>query len=132
MVSCNEKSSNEVMEQGASQIQSTETMEQDSALIHTVFFWLKEGVTEDQKLMFEAELGKLAKCPTIDKVWYGKPAMTPRDVVDNSYNYAWVVHFKNAADQTAYQSEPIHLAFIKTCEALWEKVQVYDSLVKKS
>ncbi|MEL6922907.1 MAG: Dabb family protein, partial [Bacteroidota bacterium] len=69
----------------------------------------------------------LSKCPTIHKWHYGKPAGTPRDVVDNTYDYAWIVHFKNAADQDVYQDEPIHHLFVERYADLWERVQVYDT-----
>lgn len=110
---------------------NTEMMELDSVFIHTVFFYFKEGVTEEQRTKFEMELGKLAKCESIYKVWSGKAAGTARDVVDNSYDHAWVVHFENKAQQDLYQVDPIHLAFIEACKEIWDHVQVYDSVMKK-
>ena len=108
-----------------------EAKSDETAFIHTVFFWMKEGVTEEQKADFVKNgLGKLAKAPTIYKVYYGPPAMSDRDVVDDSFDMAWVVHFKNAADQDAYQVEPIHLKFVEDYKDLWEKVQVYDNLLE--
>lgn len=97
--------------------------------IHTVFFWLTEEATADDRKFFEAEMTKLAKVSSIQSVYWGPPAMTPRDVVDNSYDYAWIVHFANKADQDHYQVAQIHLDFIEACKHLWDKVQVYDSLV---
>ena len=104
----------------------------ETAFIHTVYFWFKEGVTDAQKEDFKKNgLAALAKAPTIHKVFYGPPAGTPREVVDNSYDFAWICHFKNAADQEAYQVEPIHLKFIEDYKDLWERVQVYDNLISK-
>ncbi|MEO0469780.1 MAG: Dabb family protein [Bacteroidota bacterium] len=101
-----------------------------AGFIHTVFFWLKEGTSDAQKAAFEKGLEKLGTTPSIQSFYYGKPAGTPREVVDNSYDYAWVVHFANAADQDAYQVDPIHYAFIEDHQDIWEKVQVYDTLLK--
>ena len=53
-----------------------------------------------------------------------------RGVVDNSYDYAINVHFNSVADEKAYQSEPIHLEFIENHNEIWEKVIVYDNLVR--
>ena len=104
----------------------------ETAFIHTVFFWMKKEVTEEEKADFVKNgLGKLAKAPTIYKVYYGPPAKSDRDVVDDSFDMAWVVHFKNAADQDAYQTEPIHLKFVEDYQHLWEKVQVYDNLLSE-
>ena len=101
-----------------------------AGFIHTVFFWLKEGTTDEQKAAFEKGMDKLGTTPSIQSYFYGPPAGTPREVVDNSYDYAWIVHFANAEDQDAYQVDPIHLAFIEDHKDLWEKVQVYDTLLK--
>lgn len=107
-----------------------EANQKETAFIHTVYFWMKEDVTEAQKADFiKNGCGALAKCPTIQNVFYGPPAMTPREVVDNSYDVAWIVHFASAEDQDAYQKEPIHLKFIEDYQHLWERVQVYDNLI---
>lgn len=103
----------------------------ETIFIHTVYFWFKEGVTDKQKEDFKKNaLPELAKSPTIHKVFYGPPAGTPREVVDNSYDFAWICHFKSAEDQDAYQVEPIHLKFVEEYKDLWERVQVYDNLVE--
>lgn len=102
----------------------------ETAFIHTVFFWMKKGVTEEEKADFVKNgLGKLAKAPTIYKVYYGPPAMSDRDVVDDSFDVAWVCHFKSKEDQDAYQIEPIHLKFVEDYQHLWDKVKVYDNLL---
>ena len=61
--------------------------------IHTVFFWMKEGVTEEQKADFKNNgLTALSKINSIYKFYAGPPAGTPREVVDNSYDFALVCH----------------------------------------
>lgn len=100
-----------------------------TTFIHTVFFWLKEGVTEAERKAFEQGMNDLGQAPTISQYYYGKPAGTPREVVDNSYDYAWILHFASAADQDAYQVDPIHQVFIDKYNHLWERVQVYDTVL---
>ncbi len=114
--------------------QNTEKVEivtaDETGFIHVVYFWLNEDISDEDRERFEKEgLKQLATCPTIQKVYYGPPAMTPRDVVDNSYDYAWICHFKNKEDQDAYQTEPIHLKFIEDYKSMWSRVQIYDNLV---
>jgi len=100
-------------------------------LIHTVFFWAKEGTTPDQLKDFEQGLIKLGTCPQIKDFFWGPPASTEkRDVVDNSYDYAINVHFASLEDQAAYQNEPIHKAFIEDHKDIWGKVIVYDNKMK--
>ncbi len=102
---------------------------QKPGFIHTVFFWMKEDISVADHEKFKKELAKLEKCSSIQSVYWGPPAISERDVVDSSFDYAWVVHFKNSADQDAYQVDPIHLAFVESCKNLWEKVQVFDNFV---
>ena len=108
---------------------AVQTSSEEPGFIHTVFFWYKEGTTEERKKAFEASFAELGKVPSIQKYYAGPPAGTPRDVVDNSYDYAFIVHFKNSADQDAYQVDPLHLKFIELYKDVWDRVQVYDTLL---
>ena len=100
-------------------------------LIHTVFFWTKEGTTAEQKKDFEAGLVKLGTCPQIQSFFWGPPAPTEnRDVVDNTYDFAINVHFASVDDQNEYQDEPIHQEFIENHKDIWGKVVVYDNVVR--
>lgn len=98
--------------------------------VHTVFFWLKEDVTEEQREAFERGLAIMHDIETIQSMYFGRPAMTPRDVVDNSYDYGLTMFFANAADQDAYQQDSIHKKMIEQHEDIWERVQVYDFTVE--
>lgn len=98
--------------------------------IHTVFFWFNEGVTEEEKTTFMEGLKSLSEVPTVREFHIGPPAGTPREVVDNSYDYALILHFDDKEGQDAYQVHPIHQAFVETSEGVWERVQVYDTLVE--
>ncbi len=97
--------------------------------IHTVYFYAAEGLTEQRKTEFMTGLAELAKTPSIQKVYYGPPAGTDREIVDNSYLVAWICHFDSAADQDAYQKDPIHLKFIEDYQDVWGKVLIYDNLL---
>lgn len=103
---------------------------QKTGFIHTVFFWFEEDADPKLKEDFPNGLEALAKVDVIQDVYYGPAAGTPREVVDNSYDYAWVVHFASKEDQDKYQVDPIHLAFIEKYKSLWKDVKVYDSLVE--
>ena len=101
-----------------------------ATFVHTVYFWMKDGITPEEEKMFEGELVKLGTCPSILSYKWGKPAGTPRDVVDNSYGYALIEEFANMEDQAIYQDDPIHLAFIENSKDLWSRVQVYDTIIE--
>ena len=99
------------------------------ALVHHVFFWLKEPKNEAHKKQLIAALNDLLKIETIKMSHIGIPAGTEqRDVVDHSYSVSYMVLFDNQAGQDAYQVHPLHLKFVEENSHLWSKVVVYDSI----
>lgn len=95
--------------------------------IHNVYFWLKEGLTNDEKLSFEGGLSSLCRDSNVTSGQYGPPADTHRDVVDNSYSFGLVLFFNNLAAHDKYQNESLtHDKFIEEHESKWERVVVYD------
>ena len=100
----------------------------EKLFIHHVYFWLKKPVTAEIKAKFEKALKELVTIETIVDYHLGVPAGTSRDVIDASYSYSLLVTFKNKEDQDIYQPHPKHQKFIADCQALWEKVVVYDSI----
>ena len=102
----------------------------ETTFVHTVFFWLNDTASEAEKLAFESGLEILGTVPSIGNYYYGLPAGTPRDVVDNSYDYALIVHFPNAEAQDEYQEHEIHLEFIDKYQHLWKHVKVYDTILE--
>lgn len=131
-ISCKVKSADAAPVEGTIKKSSEKSIEMNKpVLIHTVFFWTKEGTTADQMTAFENGLVKLGTCPQIQSFYWGPPAPTEaRGVVDNTYDYAINVHFASVEKQNEYQTEPIHLEFIENHKDLWEKVIVYDNNVK--
>jgi len=99
-------------------------------LIHTVFFYLKEDVTQAQKVAFVKGLEKLGTCESISNWRIGKPAATEaRDVVDNGYAYAYILEFENIEAQDAYQVDKLHTDMIEEFQDLWSGVKVFDSMM---
>ena len=99
------------------------------ALVHHVFFWLKEPKNDAHKNQLIEALNKLLKVETIRMSHIGVPAGTEsRDVVDHSYSVSYMVMFDDQAGQDAYQVHPLHLKFVEENSHLWNKVVVYDSV----
>ncbi len=103
----------------------------ETAFIHTVFFWMDSTLTVEQMAEFESGMANLLNIETIYHGYYGPPAMTPRDVVDNSYDFAFVVHFKSKEDHDLYQQDSLHLQFIADYKTYWTRIQIYDNLVNE-
>lgn len=97
-------------------------------LQHTVFFYLNEDVTEEEKEQFEDGLEELLSIEEIFKSEIGIPGSTPeRDVTDHTFGYSIYTWFETMEDYNVYAEHPIHVEFIDTYQHLWADVKVYDS-----
>jgi len=96
---------------------------------HIVFFWLKDGTSDKDKLGFEKNLKKLGSSSCTSLYHWGKPLDIPkRDVVDQSYDYSITSFFDSLESHEVYQStDPIHMDFIESNKHLWKHVKVFDS-----
>lgn len=111
-------------------LQAMSVPEYTPGLCHTVFFWLREDLSADDRSAFIAGVRSLADVPTVKNLLMGPPAPTEaRDVVDNTYSYALLVQFDGVEGQNAYQTDPIHLKFVDDHKDKWTKVVVYDNIV---
>ena len=100
-----------------------------TGFIHSVYFWLVNDITQAQRTDFiKNGMGKLKNCEHLTSIYIGPPAGTDREVVDNTYDYAWICHFKDEAAHNAYQIDPLHLAFIEKYGDLFKEVKIYDSI----
>ena len=97
-------------------------------LVHTVIFWLKKDLSEDQKVVFTNEVKILGEISSVENFHLGTPAPTPkRPVIEDSYDYSITVVLKDMNAHDDYQVDPIHLEFIDKCKDMWERVVIYDA-----
>jgi len=97
-------------------------------LVHTVIFWLKKDLSEDQQVVFTNEVKTLGEISSVESIHLGTPAPTPkRPVIEDSYDYAITVVLKDMDAHDQYQVDPIHLDFIDKCKDMWERVVIYDA-----
>ena len=95
--------------------------------VHIVLFWLKPGTPDAAREQIESDCESLLKgISTVRQLWAGRPAMTPREVVDNSYDVGLCVVLDDAAGHDVYQEHPLHKEFIARNKPNWQRVQVYD------
>ncbi len=96
--------------------------------VHSVYFWLNNPENEADNELFLKNLNEfLENSEYLLSYHVAPPAGTPREVVDNSYDYNLVVTFDSKEEQDKYQTEPAHLKFVENSNHLWDKVQIYDS-----
>jgi hypothetical protein len=101
----------------------------EEALVHTVFFWFHDNVSEEQRAEFYEDLKKLREIEQILHGWIGVPAPTEaRGVIDASYDYSITFVFKSVATEQEYQVHPMHKEFVEKNAHLWDKVVVYDAV----
>jgi hypothetical protein len=100
------------------------------AFLHTVHFWLKDDLTEDDKHRVLEGIRALADSPNVARLSVRVPAGTPREVVDNSYDFQLVCEFDSSELHDAYQSadDEAHQHFIQHYKKYWDKVRIYDSV----
>jgi hypothetical protein len=94
--------------------------------IHNVYFWLKDDQNAESRTEFEEGLSWLTGDPVVVTGYFGKPAHTHRDVVENSYSYGLVLVFEDIAAHDRYQEGSAHLRFLEKNMDKWDKVAVYD------
>ncbi len=97
-------------------------------LVHVVVFWLKKELSLDERVLFEEEVRSLEKIPSVDRLYVGSPAHTPkRPVIEDSYDFCLTVVLEDLNAHDAYQQDPLHLEFIRKCSHMWERVRIFDA-----
>ena len=99
-------------------------------MFHTVFFWLKDDLSDEQRAHFEAELSLIPKIPYLAQGFISKPAATAKreGVTDHSFDYSLILEFKTMEDHEKYQTNDAdHDRFVAECKDFWKQVQVRDS-----
>lgn len=100
----------------------------DANFAHTVYFWLSDPDSEEDRKAFETSLQKFLDTSAYAKTKFiGVPPRASREVVDGSFTYSLIVTFESAEAQQKYQDEAPHKLFIEESSKLWGKVIVYDS-----
>lgn len=98
-------------------------------LVHTVLFWLREDLRDDQITDFHAGLETLKQIQSAEAVYIGSPADTPPrpGVLLRDYDFCLTVILKDIKAHDTYQVDSIHKRFIETYSAHWKQVRVYDA-----
>ena len=95
--------------------------------VHVVLFWLNDGAPPDARERLRKDCEQyLGKVPSVRQLFAGRPAMTPREVVDNSYDVGLCVVLDDEAGHDEYQVHELHKQFIERNKANWKRVQIYD------
>lgn len=74
----------------------------ENPFVHSVYIWFKDDVTEEQKEQLYAKTEKLRDIEVVKALYTGRPANTTRPIVERSYDFALIVHFKDLAAHDVY------------------------------
>ncbi len=96
--------------------------------IHSVYFWLKPELSEEQRAVFWEGVHSLTTIQSIRQGYVGLPAATDRPIIDRSYSCSLIIVCDDDAGHEAYQEDPIHDRFRQQCGECWSKVLIYDAL----
>jgi hypothetical protein len=97
----------------------------NNKIAHQVYFWLKNP--EDRQKLIDG-VNTLKKIKTVRQMHVGIVAGTEkRDVIDTSWGVSLLLFFDDIAGEASYQTDPIHLDFVKNYSNLWNKVVIYDA-----
>ena len=107
------------------------TPKEKPVFIHSVYFWLKDSVTDAQRKEFMDLLRSFRKIKSVSKVFVASPAGTKRTVVDNTYDVALIVMLKDKAAHDHYQADQIHRDAIKIFEGWIQDIRIYDSVTTR-
>ena len=96
---------------------------------HVVLFWLKpDAPAEARERLLDDCRSLLAGIETLRFFDAGQPAMTPREVVDNSYHVGLLTVFADKAGHDIYQEHPLHQEFLRRNKPYFDRVRIYDFL----
>jgi len=96
-------------------------------LVHSVFFWLKPELGDEERAAFREGLESLRGIETVTDLYIGSPADTHRPVIERTYTFGLTVLLAGMPEHDAYQVHPLHQAFLARFGDCWERVLIYDA-----
>ena len=102
--------------------------EKEGTFMHVVFFWLVDDAKETRESFLKELRAFIDNVDLMKTKHIGSPADTDREVIDSTWSYSLILSFDSKKEQDLYQDHQLHKNFIENASALWEKVQVYDSI----
>ena len=100
-------------------------------IVHVVMCWLHEPGNETHQDMLVQASKEFRKIPGVIDVGVGRPLMSDRPIVDDSFDVGIFLTFKDEKDLQFYLDHPDHVAAVKVIlKPLVKTVKVYDIVDK--
>jgi len=95
-------------------------------ITHVVVFWTNQPYEDSAAALYE-RAKKLQSIPGVENFRCGCPVPSPRGSVDDSFQVALSMDFKDQATADAYQSHPDHVDFVENgFKKFASRVVIYD------
>jgi hypothetical protein len=100
---------------------------QPPQVTHVVICWLKNPGREADRQRLIDEADKLKEIPGVVSLVSGRPIVSPRQIVDSTWDVAFVFTFKDEDALNAYLRNPMHLRAVNDIlRPLAAKMIIYD------
>ena len=96
------------------------------AIGHVVIFWLKEPGNPDGRRQIIDASDTFRSVPGVLSVEAGEKLASPRRNVDDTYDVAVVMWFKDRPSLERYQTHPAHLEMLSRVGPLIDRTMAYD------
>ena len=94
--------------------------------VHSVYFWLNEGLSAEDREAFRRELETIAAIESVRQSHIGVPADTDRPVIERGYSYGLILLFDDEQGHDLYQDHETHDRFRQQCSGYWSRVLIFD------
>lgn len=78
-------------------------------LVHTVYFKVNDGISEEDKNSFKSKLKALSAIDEVKELTVGEPAATGDPRLVSNYTFVLQMGFSSEEDLAGYQENPVHL-----------------------
>jgi len=95
--------------------------------VHSVYFWLKDDLSDDQRRQMRADTERLVGIETVECGFVGAPADTHGPIIERTYDLALTLVFQDKPGHDVYATHPQHEAYVARYNSWWKKVLIYDS-----
>ncbi len=99
----------------------------DKTITHVVVVWLNDGVSEAGITAVMKRANVLSEIVSVRGMKIGRPVVSARKIVDDSFTFAISVEFSTEEEMQQYLADPIHVDFVQSAlTPVLKRILIYD------
>jgi len=99
----------------------------ENSITHVVIVWLNDDVSDKTVTDIIDKTQVLSTIAVVQDLKIGRPVLSERAIVDDSFSFAISVSFKSNADMKIYAGDKTHLDYVKSVlKPSLKKLLIYD------